>query len=132
MPTGVNNNLIPATERSKEELSAMGRKGQAASARVKVKKRNFREAVTQTLKAILPTGAIDDRTQEIVNAMMTRGEVPTVQDGVVAALYAIALSGESRSVDAAKLILAQAGEDVPEQHEIVIKAGDAEVRDYMG
>lgn len=132
MPKGVNNNLIPANERSKEELSAMGKKGQPRAARARVEKRNFREAVIATLKTRLPSGVVDDTTQAIVDAMIKTGKVPSVQDGVVAALFSMVFTGGKGAVEASKLLLAQAGEDTPEQHEILIKAGSEEVRDFMG
>lgn len=131
MPCGKNNNLIPCSERSKEQLSEMGRKGQPRAAKKRVENRNFREGITAGLKARLPEGVVDERTQAVIDAIVKKGKAASVQDGIIAALYAIVLSGEGRAVEAAKLILDQAGEGVPEKQEIRIVANTPDVEAYM-
>lgn len=131
MPTGVNNNLIPVTERSPEEQRAISKKGQAASAKKRRERKAFREAVLDGLSCKLPGGVTDEETEAIVDAMIRKGGTPNIQDAIIAALFRIAVSGEPRSVEAAKLILAQIGEDTAEKQEIVVKV-DASAGDIMG
>ena len=131
MPKGVNNNLIPANERTKEELSAMGRKGQPRAAKKRVENRTFREAITAGLRSVMPGGVLDEGTSAMVDAIIKSGKCASVQDAIIAALFRVAVSGEPRSVEAAKLILAQIGEDTAEKQEIVVKV-DSSAGDIMG
>lgn len=125
-------NLIPVNERSPEEQKEIRRKGAEAANRKKRERKAFREAVLEGLSCKLPGGVTDEETDAIVDAMIRKGGSPCIQDAIIAALFRIAVSGEPRSVEASKLILAQIGEDTPERSEITIRAESAEVDDYMG
>lgn len=131
MPTGVNNNLIPVTERTPEEQRAISSKAGKASGLAKKRRKAFREAIVDALSAKMPDGVIDEETEAVINSMLRKGATPSLQDAMIAALFKIAISGEPRAVEAQKLILAQAGEDTPEKQQITIVAG-AEVEKYMG
>lgn len=131
MPAGINDNLIPMTERSPEEQREISRKGAAASAKRRRERRAFRDAVLDGLSCKLPGGVTDEETEAIIDAMIRKGSSAQIQDAIIAALFRIAVSGEPRSVEAAKLILAQIGEDVAEKQEIVVKV-DPSAGDIMG
>lgn len=131
MPTGVNNNLIPVTERSPEEQRAISSKAGKASSQARRRRKAFKEAIIDAMSAKMPDGVIDAETEAVINAMLKKGEMPNLQDAMIAALFKIAISGEPRAVEAQKLILAQAGEDAPDKQEIVVKV-DSSAGDIMG
>ena len=119
MPAGKNNNLIPCNERTKEQLSEMGRKGAAARKKTLAERRTMRERFLALRDMPLPK---DQQTDQI----------KTYGDAWAYSMSDLVVQGKQGAVEAMKLMLAQIGEDVAEKQEIKVVYNNSEAADLMG
>lgn len=124
-------NLRPFSSLSAEEAREIRSKGGKASGKVRVRKREFNAALVEALSTAMPNGVADEETEAVIKAMLKKNEIPSLQDGLIAVLFKIAISGDPRAVEAIKLILAQTGDGAPDKQEIVVKV-DSSAGDIMG
>jgi len=76
MPTGNNNNLIPASERSKSEASENGRKGGKASGESRRRKKTDRIRLQQLAELVIDKNVLPSNFNEIVG----RADYKTIID----------------------------------------------------
>lgn len=95
-------NLIPFSERSKEEARENGRRGGEASGRTRRRKANFRK----TLNLLLTTEINDEEWKPALEAM---GLDPTLETAINAAMIREALKGNVKAFDAIARYAGQSG-----------------------
>ena len=119
MPAGKNNNLIPCNERTKEQLSEMGKKGAATRRKQNAEKRTMRERFLMLRDMPLPK---DQQTDTL----------KTFGDAWAWSMSQLIVDGKAGAVEAMKLLLAQIGEDAVEKSEVRIVYDNKDADELMG
>jgi hypothetical protein len=94
----VADNLIPQSERTKEEQRAIARKGGIASGKARREKRLMRETLDLLLNMPIKDGTFAD-VESIRNFASIKGKNISVQDAILIAQIQKAMKGDTRAAE---------------------------------
>ena len=109
MPRGNPSKLIPTNQRSKQEVSEIGRLGGIASGEARREKAALREVAKKVLAAEIPTSGGMQKVKKLVEDLGFSGQDATIQSALVAGA---ALEGIKGNVNASKFLLEATGEKI--------------------
>ncbi|KAF5037075.1 hypothetical protein DSECCO2_568480 [anaerobic digester metagenome] len=105
-----NNNLIPNSERTPEELRAITSKGGKASAEARRRRRDFKEIAQHLLTMTVKNGLQDDL-EAIRSIAELKGQNITVADAIMIAITQNAMKGDIQSANYIRDITGQKPKD---------------------
>ena len=94
----MSDNLIPQSERTKEEQRAVAKMGGIASGKARREKKAMKDTLAMLLSMPLNEGSTD-RVEEIQNLASVKGKNITVQEAIMLAQIKKAMKGDTRAAE---------------------------------